>query len=274
MPNERELWVEEVRARLREGRGPAAGRPKYPAPRPDCPAPTDLMDVALGRAPSPVVNLVNEHLPGCGYCRTCVAAYQNSLRNEEPTAAVPELVPAGPEGRLDELRDAVPVGYTEFAQSGERWPELADGLRPWLPYLLECVGLGPSYTDAMLRHVEQRIPIRADQRLSLLLPGWLVDFARAVRPTGAAPPRVTIDRPLVERLALRRVLEPAGADETPAQRRFREAARAQGLESIDDLLGFAPAGENLAADVLDYRTHLHSRGRAVAGEGLRVLQVA
>jgi hypothetical protein len=273
MPNERDLWVEEVRARLREGRGPVAGRPKYPAPRPDCPAPTELMDVVLGRAPSQVVTLVNEHLPGCGYCRACVAAYRNALQNEA-VAGVPELVPPGPEGRLDELRGAMPVGYTEFAQSRESWPELAAGLRAWLPYLLELVGLGASYTDAMLRYVEPRIPIRSDQRLSLVLPAWLVDFARAVRPTGAAPPSVTIDRPLVERLALRRVLEPAGMGETPAQRRFREAARAQRFESIDDLLGFAPAGEALAPDVLDYRAHLHNRGREVAGEGLRVLQVA
>jgi hypothetical protein len=287
MPNERELWVEDILARMREDRGPASALPKYPAARRGCPDLTDVMDVAGQRASPDVVKAVREHLPRCPYCRACLAAYVNFFRGpgvgdwakegsvgEEVGAEHPGLVHADPDSRLDELRDAVPVGYTEFAQSREGWPELAGGLRPWLPYLLELVGLGAWYTDAMLRYVEQRIPIRPDQRLSVLLPGWLVDFARVVRPAGAAPPAVTIDRRFVERVALRQVLDPAGADETPAQRRFREAARAQAFKSIDDLLGFVPAGEDLAPDVRDYRSHLHSRGREVAGEGLRVLQVA
>ena len=55
MHNERELWIEEILAKMREEREPAAALPQYPMPQPDCPDLTDVMDVALEEAPMEVV---------------------------------------------------------------------------------------------------------------------------------------------------------------------------------------------------------------------------
>lgn len=269
----------------------------------ECLKPSDLQLIAAGQQ----VLGADEHLPTCTYCQRSLAALRAAMTAEPesqvPDPAVPDpsaawvegdapagrpkpaparrkLVPKRAEGKdsesqLDHLENAVPVGYTAWAQGEENWPALAAALRSlWLPYLLEYVGLDPSHIDGMLSYIRQRIPIRPDQRLSELLPGWLVDFARGVDPSRKEVQSPVIDRSLVERMALRMVLEPANEDETDDQRRFREAARAQPFASVSDLLRFTPGGEELPREVLTYRSHLYSNSRKKADEGVRILQVA
>jgi serine/threonine protein kinase len=76
--NERNLSPEEILSRLRD----------CPTRGPNCPGPTDLMDVAL-------------HLDDCEYCRACFASYEKALRDEKPEP-VPEAAPC-------------PAGETRFA---------------------------------------------------------------------------------------------------------------------------------------------------------------
>jgi hypothetical protein len=270
---------------------------RWPGRGPDCVDVTLLMARALDQAPADKVREVDAHCAHCEGCRTLLAEYRTWFRDD---AAIPEPPYEGslleqiaerrefvlkrppspgdadePADRRNDLHDAVPVGSTSLAQSRESWPELARGLRLlWLPYLLEYVGLDASHTEAMLSYIEQRIPIRPNQRLSALLPSWLADFARSVIPAAKDVPPLVIDRPLVERIALRRVLDPAAEHETPDQRRFREAARTQAFTSVADLLGYLPAGEEPRREVLEYRSYLYSRGEEVVADGIRLLQVA
>jgi hypothetical protein len=290
MDNEREKLILSI----------LAGR-QDPEPKPldlsgsGCPDITLLMDTLLDRASPEETHRVQEHAAGCADCRMRLEAYRAFLTDEEVieppyegslleiAADRREFVPkrrrapeasGEPTKRRDELGEAVPVGYTSLAQSRESWPDLAGGLRLlWLPYLLEYVGLDASHTEAMLSYIEQRIPIGSDQRLSALLPGWLVDFARSVNPTHKDIPAVVIDRSLVERMALRRVLDMPGENETPNQRHFREAARSQAFASVDDLLGYLPPSEEPPREVLEYRLYLYSRSEEMVASGVQSLQV-
>jgi hypothetical protein len=226
-----------------------------------------------GRAPNgPGVTVARKVGQRHAATETAVRVQEHAAETEleRPT----EVGIAEPDTRLDDLHGAVPVGYTDLARSEETWPALARRLGLWLPYLLEHVGLNASHTETMLKYIQQRIPIGPDQRLSLLLPGWLVDYARNVEPArqGIAPP--VIDRPFVERIALRRILDVAGENETPSQRRFREAARTQPFTSVEDLLRYVPAGQEPQREVLEYRSYLYSRGEQVVAEGVELLQPA
>jgi hypothetical protein len=283
MYNEREILIEQILARKEEADTGSPGRD------PNCPDITVLMDTLLERASPEETRHVEVHAAGCADCAMRLEAFRVFLNDEdvpelpyegsmlERMAANREFVPKrlpAPVNRREDLTEAVPVGYTALAQRAEDWPVLAAGLRSlWLPYLLGCVGLDTSHTDAMLEYLQQRIPIGPDLRLSALLPGWLVEFAQGVKPSGGDISPPSIDRPLVERIALRGVLDSAGENETDHQRRFREAAGARGLASVDELRRFAPIGQELPRDVLEYRAYLSERGREVAGEGMRLLQV-
>jgi hypothetical protein len=249
MQNEVEFLIEQVLARKEEG---DAGS-DWPGREGTCLDITLLMARALEQTPPAQTREIDDHCACCEGCRTLLENYRTFYR--------------------DDLRQAVPVGYTGLAQSKENWPVLARGLRLWLPYLLEFVGLDPSHTEGMLAYLEQRIPIPQDQRLSHLLPGWLVDYARTATPMQQDIPRPAIDRPLVERIALRIVLGSSATHETPAQRRFREAACDRTFASLEELLGYAPEGETLDTEVLKYRSHLYRCGQQEFGEGVRLLEV-
>ncbi len=118
MKNERELWLEEIMARMREGRDLAAPRPRHPKRRPNCPDQADLMNVALERAPAEVVRRVEEHAKGCDYCTACLEAYRNARRG----APLPE--PEFEGSLLEEIADPlVPVTVDRVDTGGTEVPE-------------------------------------------------------------------------------------------------------------------------------------------------------
>src|SRR5262249_37023645 len=151
--------LEEWFLRDREAEPPA---PQWPLPRPDCPAITELMDVALGHAAPEVTERVRRHLPVCDYCRACVESYQTLLRDEEapelplagsllelvasgelkpkPRPAAGRPTPEEPVGprhsagtsmALDRSATQTgPTGFTALVRAG-RLGDLEDRLRPW-----------------------------------------------------------------------------------------------------------------------------------------------
>src|SRR5262249_29101151 len=155
MQNERGGFIDELLAHQREAALPA---PSWPRPRPGRPSIPDLMNVALAQAAPEVAERVRRHLPDCDYCRACVAAYQNLLRDEEvpgpPLAgsplergahgpAEPKRPPVTSRSSLAESSAPGPTGFTAAVRAGHA-ADVEDRLRPWPPFLLRSGGL----TDA------------------------------------------------------------------------------------------------------------------------------
>lgn len=83
MQNERELCIEAILAKMREGEWPAIIPPVYPTRQPDCPDLMDVINAALGEASPETVDRVKAHLPSCDYCMSCFAVYQKFAQNED-----------------------------------------------------------------------------------------------------------------------------------------------------------------------------------------------
>lgn len=133
MQNEYELWIEEVLARMREGRAPATARPRSPKYGPNCPDMTDLINVALQRAAAEVVQRVQEHSRLCDYCTASLKAYRNVCRD------VKVAEPKVEESQWQEIADpSEPVEY-EISASKDTGFDLInppkddpESLRKWI----------------------------------------------------------------------------------------------------------------------------------------------
>jgi len=191
MQNERELLIEAILARMREQRESVAVVPSRGSPQPGCSEQTDLMDVALGQAPPAVVKAVEEHLPGCDYCRACFAAYQRAARNEE----VPE--PEGDESLWHEMDSSrsdfvvpnhdwdratgspsgftlAPSRFTLKTRSAGFSPQAREDIRQFLVYYFQAKRLPISRIEACLRLIEEEAPkLPEDASSRALLPQWV-----------------------------------------------------------------------------------------------------
>jgi hypothetical protein len=81
-----------------------------------------------------------------------------------------------------------PVGYTKLAQMQD-WEQLRRRLRPYLPPMLERVGMDPGLADELLEFLVSRADDLGGRRFRDRLPEWLGDFA--ARHQFAAPARLT-----------------------------------------------------------------------------------
>jgi hypothetical protein len=243
MRNERERLIEELLAEKAEVLPPTlkAG--------PDCPAITDLMDVALGEAGPEMVGRIKQHSEQCSPCRARLAVYGRTLDEEETDEKVVpgsllDRVARRVAGKVPFPADSAPIveerasrgthdtsiparsgkGLTSLANAG-KWPQLREQLRPWLPLLLGKAGLDDVLAEDFLAFLEQRLPELGSRRFREALPGWIAAFAWArdqadrLRPLPAE-----VDAGLLESLALERSLRQPSANEPAWAETFRQVA--------------------------------------------------
>jgi hypothetical protein len=233
--------------------------------RPDCPFSADLIELALGQADPASAAKLHQHLEGCTYCRTCFEAYQQAAEpDSEPTApategsfleqfsvglTATELLPNGPEEskpveaapprqQPEPSAEGAPSGMTTLMDAG-RWQELTDHLRPYLPAVLQTVGLDTTLADRLLMFIGQtaRTSAKQGRRFRDLLPDWLAAFAQTCGLKELPRPLRREDwESIIERSALRLVLEEEPAGEPDWAREFRRLARQEAAGSREDLL--------------------------------------
>jgi hypothetical protein len=225
----------------------------------DCPPTADLIEAALGQPPESL----RVHLAACDACRAWFDAYRRGL---EEAGGEPE--PGAPRGSLleafadgFETREASPLppalapteaapaaaGFASPSESGSivltgiftmllegRTEEALQLLRPYLPDVLEAVGLDPSLADRLWGFIRQRL--RGEPRSS---PGsgpqWLREFARESLQFDDLPYRPNPDdwKPVIARCALRTV---GNSPEEPEEvRRFLQAAIEHGVANSANL---------------------------------------
>jgi hypothetical protein len=170
------------------------------------------------------------HVAGCPYCQKVgqmfaapeQAPAPGQTGRSAPTPGHPE--PAAADTRLPPGKD---VGFTTLARDGgaEALRSLRERLRPFLPFLLECVGLDHSRADAFLDFALSRTEEVRRHRFRELLPGWLREFAGGGREAPAVREE-DLER-AAGRAAVVLVLDRVGPDEPAWARDFRDLARAR-----------------------------------------------
>ena len=105
--------------------------------------------------------------------------------------------PAGEDSTAMTFAETAPLGpgYTQKALRGDA-PGLTADLQPWVPFLLQRLGVSPGeaerLADALLSYVVGRIgEVTPQRRFRDLLPGWLADFAAAQGIPLTLPPLTT-----------------------------------------------------------------------------------
>jgi hypothetical protein len=141
-------------------------------------------------------------------------------------------------------------------------------LRPWLPFLLEHVGLDAGRADAFLDFVLARAPELGTRRFRDLLPVWLREFAGGAREV----PELSDEdfAAVADRGAVALVLDRATPDEPAWARDFRAFARGRALQSPQELRTLEMTG--LAGDEYDLRAF--RRGLAAEAEQLREAELS
>jgi hypothetical protein len=196
--------------------------------RRDCPFAGDLIELASGRADPAAEPALREHLDGCSYCRALYEGYRRALEESAEPVAV---------GAEEEVGE-----FTDLKLSGN-WAGLEDRLRPYVPEVLEHVGLDAALAEPLLRFILKEAPDIKQQarRVRDLMPGWVEEFARTQKVGGLKAPLRREDwEALIERGAVRRVLREADPQEPDWARQFRELALGGGVCSQEGLLRFAP----------------------------------
>jgi hypothetical protein len=274
MQNERELWIEEILAKMREKREPAATRQQYPTHQPGCPDPADVMDVALDEASPEVARCVEEHLPTCDYCRACFAVYQKTLQDEEMIQEEPEPTPAGSmwEETATAAGEETGLGFTRLAQDRALWPELLARLKPWLPFLLRRAGLAEDLAADLLSWVEQRLPDLGDRPFRHALAEWFAGFARSrgqSEPTWlpSALTLADLDQGAVD------IETRSGPSEPPLVQRLKAAARRSVLGGSDDILGVELPDAAADPDFEESRSRLFFQAQNRLEEGQRLFEL-
>lgn len=179
--------------------------------------------------------------------RLTVAQLDAFSRDPVALRRAAELLTSEPEaGALPrpvaEDTDHGPTNFTKLAIQ-RRWPELQERLRPFLPELIQFVGLKGASSEDLLRFLLERArgaevgPLRFRE----LLPGWLKKYAER---TGLSPPRPL--RPedwvtFIDRAAVRLVLDEVPDGEPEWARMFRHHARdAKSWQEIAQLVPSEP----------------------------------
>jgi hypothetical protein len=179
----------------------------------------------------------------------------------EPTPAPTTPVTA----RSETSPETTPGTFTNLAVGG-RWPELADRLRPYLPEVLQAVGLDVALAGPLLKFIQEqaRSTTLQGRHFRQLLPVWLNEFAAAHGKEMARPLRQeeweAILRPIVERTASRIILEEEPAGQPSWAREFRRIALERRAGSLQDLLLIELPEESVPALALgSFRRDLATR---------------
>jgi hypothetical protein len=283
MQNERELWIEEIVARMREERGPATDLLQCPTSRPGCPNLADVMDVALDEASPEVARCVEEHLPGCDYCRACLAAYQKSLQDQDVSW---EEIASGPEDRVGEepqpgdrpapvrednratrVEGDTSISPTSLAHQAARRPALLTWLAACLPDLLRAMRLPEQWTDDLRAWVTQRLPHLGEQRLSDALAVWATEFAGARGMTGGFTPLTpAVIRSVVASRSVEDVLRQHSPDEPEWACAFRQWALSRRPASAKALLTLEPEGRATDDNLRAFRRALYQKAQQLYQE--------
>lgn len=246
---------------------------------PECLLAGDLMALAQGQASSELASGMQPHLDRCAYCKSWFDAFKPIQEKSAPDAApdpagsggvrtdrlagAPRPQPASsvpasglrppPGGRLKGLSRVLPAprpaeGMSSIVLTGiftlllaGRTQEALNYLRPYLPEVLEALGLDPLLADCLWQYIldrAQQQPVHSPA----LFPGWLRDFARDTSP-GDSPSRLPEAfnlKPVVARCALRAVQ--ASSEEPPEVRQFLQAALDRGVQSDAELELFNLSG--------------------------------
>ncbi|MFH1921867.1 MAG: hypothetical protein ABIP48_18530 [Planctomycetota bacterium] len=126
--------------------------------------------------------------------------------------------------------------FTSLAQSG-RLDELITRLRPWLPVLLQHVGLSEGLAESLLGFIQARTSQMGGRRFRECLSEWLEEFAEGQKQGQAVRALRAEDwRLMLERGAACRVLEEERSDEPDWAGDFRRQALRVSVASAQDLL--------------------------------------
>jgi hypothetical protein len=174
------------------------------------------------------------HISSCPYCQKVLGMFARDVtpRGEAPDDTAVRMGETG--GGLTSLLLRDPDAFRRR-------------LRPWLPFLLEHVGLDAGRADAFLDFVLARAHEIGSRRVRDLLPDWLRQFAGG---SGRLPTLTDDDfQAVAGRGAVALVLDRAGADKSAWARDFCAFARGRSLRSPQELRTLDVAG--LAVDPYD-----------------------
>jgi hypothetical protein len=189
-------------------------------------------------------------------------------RHDEQEAALPR--PSASAVRAHQ--GGVPEGLTKLL-SGGQLDEFKRRFEPWLPYLLDELGLDgqdEQQRQELMRFVCGRLGDLGDRRFSKVLPEWLREFARMSQPLAE-----DFLRRFVERAAVRHVLEAPAAHEPRWAAAFRRQALNTPPDSPLGLLHFQPDDVSTSAPSLAaFRRNLFREAKLTCAEGFDLFQLS
>lgn len=244
MISERDLLLQSVPP---DDAGWAAYEATFLGKSSECLLDADLIALAQGQVvPAPAAGL-QLHLDRCAYCKSQLDTYKDGrgqgVPNATPVAAAlpqklsrPRPAPRPTEG----MSSVVLTGIFTLLLQG-RTQEALSYLRPYLPEVLEALGLKPGLADRLWQYILDRAQQQPGHSPALF-PGWLQDFTREALPdTGCSSLPASFDlQPVVARCALRAVQ--ASPEEPPEVRQFLQAALERGVRSDAELELFNLSG--------------------------------
>lgn len=212
---------------------------------PGCPPTTDLIELAQGQANATAAARLRQHTAGCARCRSWLEAYHRGWEEDD------EAPPRAQEAALLETF-ATGLGASSLASAAPAAPSADQGpnsvvltgiftmllagrteealglLRPYLPDVLEAVGLGPGLAGQFWEFLLDRLH-HQPRAAHASCPDWLRAFAHEKLGYDELPcePRPEDWRPVIARCALRKVQ--AGPEETEEVRRLLQMAIDRGV---------------------------------------------
>jgi hypothetical protein len=243
--NERYLLLQSLPP---EDAGWAAYEAQFLDKTPSCPLTADLIALAQGQADPERAAEIHSHLAGgCAHCSRWLEAGQDSwgpaagadlsgssLSSHPPPRAHADMpvVPIRSARPGDGLSSLILTNISSMVLAG-RVQEALAYLRPYLPEVLEALGLDPALADRLWLFIRDRLqqPDSSAERLH----SWLQDFARQHLPGQKLPRRpeeVDLD-PVFARCAFRTI---QASPRQPAEvRAFLQSALDHGIESDTEL---------------------------------------
>jgi hypothetical protein len=227
---------------------------------PDCPLTADLIEVAQGVADPATARRVQEHLPACRFCGSWFHAFRGGLQelgglepgSGPPGGSLPDVFsdrpdspqPSAPQASRPaaparpgpppprEFSSVVLTGFATLFLAGQT-QKAFQLLRPYLPDILEAVGLDASLAGRLRQFLRERAE-KEPRRPPALFPDWLREFARQTLRLEDLPvhPPAGDWEPVLVRGALRSVQEASPELEV---REFLQAALDRGVESPEGL---------------------------------------
>src|SRR5262249_36156756 len=196
-----------------------------------------LIELAWGQAAPQTAARLQAHLQRCDCCRAWVEA----------------AAPSSPVVASTGLSSVVLSGFFTRLLAG-RTQEALQILRPYLPDVLEAVGLDPALAERLWQFLLQRIE-NDPHGPAALLPDWLRDFAREALRCDALPRHPGPDEwePVLTRCALRNVL--TSSEEPHEVRRFLQTALDHGVDSAGglDLFRLSTGSGSVAVSAVECR---------------------